>query len=271
MRLIYSCFEMVGSYGVIIIIIIILRVFHSSVSRWFSTEIWETASLLESPGLLFVFWPILIILKSRWSPLVLSFPSPPVSLSILGDCTERTNYNMYHRHFHVPVLKQGPGPYLYNHYCHYYICTHTHTHTHIYIYIFKIGRSTKRFAFFEFIYFVLTYVLFICMFPACCFRQRICMAQGLLNEVLNETWYIYIYIYCHPLSSNEIWYIYINCHPQTDCFVISQLFIVARHVGRFARMLNPRERSIYTGPFVLWVECLQMIRETGFRSHVESY
>ena len=27
-------------------------------------------------------------------------------------------------------------------------------------------------------------------------------------------------------------YIYIYCHPQTDCFVVSQLFTVARHVGR---------------------------------------
>ena len=26
-------------------------------------------------------------------------------------------------------------------------------------------------------------------------------------------------------------YIYIYCHPQTDCFVVSQLFSVARHVG----------------------------------------
>ena len=25
------------------------------------------------------------------------------------------------------------------------------------------------------------------MFPACCFRQRTCVAQGLLNGVLNET------------------------------------------------------------------------------------
>ena len=41
---------------------------------------------------------------------------------------------------------------------------------------FKIGRSTKRFVFFEFIYFVLTYMLYIyiCMFPACCFHQRTC-------------------------------------------------------------------------------------------------
>ena len=33
------------------------------------------------------------------------------------------------------------------------------------------------------------------------------------------------------LSVNLV-YIYIYCHPQTDCFVISQLYSVARHVGR---------------------------------------
>ena len=34
--------------------------------------------------------------------------------------------------------------------------------------------------------------------------------------------YVYIYIYI---------YIYIYYHPQTNCFVVSQLFSVARHVG----------------------------------------
>ena len=34
--------------------------------------------------------------------------------------------------------------------------------------------------------------------------------------------YLSIYIYI---------YIYIYCHPQTDCFIISQLYSVARHVG----------------------------------------
>ena len=52
---------------------------------------------------------------------------------------------------------------------------------------FQIGRSTKRCVSFEFIYFVLTYVLYICMFPACGFRQRICVTQGLFNWVINET------------------------------------------------------------------------------------
>ena len=34
------------------------------------------------------------------------------------------------------------------------------------------------------------------------------------------------------LSLSLYIYIYIYCHPQTDCFVVSQLFSVARHVGR---------------------------------------
>ena len=35
--------------------------------------------------------------------------------------------------------------------------------------------------------------------------------------------FLYIYIYI---------YIYIYCHPQTDCFVLSELFSVARPAGR---------------------------------------
>ena len=58
---------------------------------------------------------------------------------------------------------------------------HTHTHTYIYIYILKLVGSRRDLYFFEFINFVLTYVLYICMFPACCFRQRTYVAQGLVN------------------------------------------------------------------------------------------
>ena len=47
--------------------------------------------------------------------------------------------------------------------------------------------STKRFVIFLFIYFVLTYLLYVCMFPASCFRQRTCTAQGIINWILNET------------------------------------------------------------------------------------
>ena len=41
---------------------------------------------------------------------------------------------------------------------------------------------------------------------------------------------IYIYIY-----------IYIYCHPQTDCFVVSQLFSVAIHVGRLKLGSKPAQ------------------------------
>ena len=34
------------------------------------------------------------------------------------------------------------------------------------------------------------------------------------------------------VSIFQIHYIYIYCHPQKDCFVVSQLFRVARNVGR---------------------------------------
>ena len=38
-------------------------VFHISVSRWFSTGVWVTASLLKSPGLVSGFWPFLTMLS----------------------------------------------------------------------------------------------------------------------------------------------------------------------------------------------------------------
>ena len=44
---------------------------------------------------------------------------------------------------------------------------------------FKIRRSTNLFCSYI--------VLYMCMFPACCFRQKTYVAQGLLNGLLNET------------------------------------------------------------------------------------
>ena len=61
----------------------LIRAFHISVSRWFFTGVWVTASLLKSPGLLLVFWPFSIMLSFGWSPLVRQLPSPPVPLIIL--------------------------------------------------------------------------------------------------------------------------------------------------------------------------------------------
>ena len=34
-------------------------------------------------------------------------------------------------------------------------------------------------------------------------------------------------------------YIYLYCHPQTDCFIVSQLISVASHAGRFNLGLKP--------------------------------
>ena len=50
-----------------------------------------------------------------------------------------------------------------------------------------------------------------CMFPACYFRQKTYIAQGLVNGILNETRphsclheYIYIYMYTNALLLNRI-------------------------------------------------------------------
>ena len=60
----------------------LLRVFHTSVSRWFFTEVWVTASLLESPVFL-AFWPISTMLLFGWFPLVFLFPSSPIPVQII--------------------------------------------------------------------------------------------------------------------------------------------------------------------------------------------
>ena len=60
-----------------------LRVFHTSVSRWLSTGIWMTTSLLKSPGLFSVFRLISIMLYFKWSPHIPLFPSSPFPESIL--------------------------------------------------------------------------------------------------------------------------------------------------------------------------------------------
>ena len=46
-----------------------IRVFHTSVSWWYFTRDWVTASLLKSPGLFSVFWAFSIMLLLGWSPL----------------------------------------------------------------------------------------------------------------------------------------------------------------------------------------------------------
>ena len=67
----------------IIIIIYSFRVFHISISWWFFTGVWVTASHLKSPGLVLGFLPFSAMLSFRSSLLVRQLPSPPGFLIIL--------------------------------------------------------------------------------------------------------------------------------------------------------------------------------------------
>ena len=65
------------------IIIIIIRVFHIIISWRTFTGVWMIVSLLQSPGLFSVFWPISIMQLFGLSPLKLLFLNPSVLVSIL--------------------------------------------------------------------------------------------------------------------------------------------------------------------------------------------
>ena len=50
----------------------------------------------------------------------------------------------------------------------------------------------------------------------------------------------------HSFSCGGVIYIYIYSHPQTNCFVVSQLFSVARHVGRLKLGSKPSLEGLFT-------------------------
>ena len=62
-----------------------------------------TASLLQSLGLFSIFWPICSLDCLRSSSY---FQVPQSIYQSFGECTKCTNYNWYHRHFHVPQFFQ---------------------------------------------------------------------------------------------------------------------------------------------------------------------
>ena len=66
-----------------------LRVFHTWSSWWYSIEVWITASLLRSPELFSVFWPILTMLKPWWPSFLLWFLILPVPFPNM--CSKRNN------------------------------------------------------------------------------------------------------------------------------------------------------------------------------------
>ena len=57
-----------------IILLLLIWLFHISVSWWSFTGDWVTASLLKSPGLFSVFWLFSIMLLLGWSPLGRQLP-----------------------------------------------------------------------------------------------------------------------------------------------------------------------------------------------------
>ena len=57
--------------------------------------------------------------------------------------------------------------------------------------------------------------------------------QALINHNIPLTFICNFIIFSLSLSLFLYIYIYIYCHPQTDCFIISQLFSAARHAGHF--------------------------------------
>ena len=66
-----------------------------------------------------------------------------------------------------------------------------HTHTLVYIYIYIYMHIYDEYVLDEICIFwsyLFILSLYTCMFPALCFRQRTCMAQGLGNGVFKETW-----------------------------------------------------------------------------------
>ena len=80
--------------NIIIIIIIIYSIgfFQLSISWWFFTRVWVAASLLKSPGLFLVFWPIsvkqyiiinIIIIFTRWQFFILALAG---ALSLEFEC-----------------------------------------------------------------------------------------------------------------------------------------------------------------------------------------
>ena len=84
----------------------------------------------------------------------------------------------------------------------------------------------------------------LCAFQMCCSNLNIAMICRLCC-IIHKHLPIYIYIY-----------IYIYSHPQTDCFVLSELFSVARHAGRSepgskpVQLYGPRWLREFKGIFI---------------------
>ena len=69
--------------------------------------------------------------------------------------------------------------------------------------------------------------------------------QSLIKDLISGHWVHFLHFPTHYIPSDSLTTsasnIYIYCHPQTDCFIVSQLFRVAWHVGRLKLGLKPSQ------------------------------
>ena len=79
------------------------------------------------------------------------------------------------------------------------------------------------------LFIVITYVLYMCMFPACCLRQKTYVTQDLVNRVLNET-----------LTHTNIFYKYIYM-----CVYFQLVAFVRKHIGSSMRYELTQAYYIY--------------------------
>ena len=83
--------------------------------------------------------------------------------------------------------------------------------------------------------------------------------------------HIYIYIYIYTLNSVIVLssvtidiYVYIYCHRQTDCFVVSQLFSGAKHVGCLKLGLKPIQLCV-------WLSIIPLSQKVNVSSRIIRY
>ena len=109
------------------------------------------------------------------------------------------------------------------------MCVYIYIYKCVYIYVYIYIYNIIYIYIYTYIYIYNLYI-YLCVYM-CVEYICVCISaykgKGVFNYVefrsfkISEAIRLILYIY-----------IYIYCHPQTDCFVVSQLFNVARHVGR---------------------------------------
>ena len=81
-------------------------------NHYYLTPLRVTTSLLKSPGIFSIFWPILIMLLLGWFPLVFLFLSPPFPLVKLSSAPITIGITVTFMFYSFSVLWQGISTYV---------------------------------------------------------------------------------------------------------------------------------------------------------------